>query len=76
MFRTNIQEAICAPSEGLSVSNKDNTKAKNTDFLDFRMAITVFISLHIARLLLGSLGEEDLDIYVLVAGMIAIIGLD
>jgi O-antigen/teichoic acid export membrane protein len=46
---------------------------KNTGFLYLRMAITVFISLYVTRLLLGSLGAEDFGIYHLVAGMVAML---
>ena len=47
--------------------------AKNTGFLYARMAITVFISLYVTRLVLGSLGTEDFGIYSLVAGMVAML---
>lgn len=64
-------------SDGLSATNKDNSKVKkvavNTGFLYFRMLITVFISLYITRLLLGSLGVKDFGIYNLVAGMISML---
>ena len=64
-------------SDSLNVTNKENSKANkvavNTSFLYFRMFITVFISLYITRLLLGSLGAKDFGIYNLVAGMISML---
>jgi len=47
--------------------------AQNTGFLYLRMVITVFISLYVTRLVLGSLGTEDFGIYNLVAGMVALL---
>jgi O-antigen/teichoic acid export membrane protein len=48
--------------------------AKNTGFLFARMAITVFISLYTTRLILGALGVDDFGIYILVGGLIALLG--
>ncbi|TLU65058.1 hypothetical protein FE810_09015 [Thalassotalea litorea] len=58
-----------------SHKGKENAKrvAKNTGFLYIRMAITVFISLYVTRLLLASLGTEDFGIYNLVAGIVAML---
>lgn len=55
------------------VQNNTKRVAKNTIFLYARMAITVFISLYVTRLLLGNLGTEDFGIYNLVAGMVAML---
>ena len=68
-----------AVSESANTKNRGNPNnsakrvAKNTMFLYLRMAITVFISLYVTRLLLGSLGFEDFGIYNLVAGMVAML---
>ncbi|WNC71186.1 MATE family efflux transporter [Thalassotalea psychrophila] len=67
-----MTKSITEPS-----SNKGHASAKrvakNTGFLYARMAITVFISLYVTRLVLGSLGTEDFGIYSLVAGMVAML---
>lgn len=47
---------------------------KNTGFLYAKMAITVFISLYVTRLILDSLGESDFGVFKLVGGAIAMMG--
>jgi len=59
--------------ETSTAHNSAKRVAKNTGFLYLRMAITVFISLYVTRLVLGSLGIEDFGIYNLVAGMVAML---
>jgi O-antigen/teichoic acid export membrane protein len=65
--------------ENINNKNKENAHqgakrvAKNTGFLYARMAITVFISLYVTRLILSSLGAEDFGIYNLVGGMVAML---
>jgi O-antigen/teichoic acid export membrane protein len=68
-----------AVSENTNIKKKDNDHesvkrvAKNTGFLYARMAITLFISLYVTRLVLGSLGTDDFGIYSLVGGMVAML---
>lgn len=59
--------------ESKNARNSAKRVAKNTGFLYARMAITVFISLYITRLVIGSLGVEDFGVYNLVAGMVAML---
>ena len=47
--------------------------AKNTGFLYARMAITVFISLYVTRLVLAALGAEDFGTFSVVGGAIAML---
>ena len=47
--------------------------AKNTGFLYARMAITVFISLYVTRLVLAALGSEDFGTFSVVGGAIAML---
>lgn len=47
---------------------------KNTGFLYAKMAITIFISLYVTRLILESLGESDFGVFKLVGGAIAMMG--
>jgi len=47
--------------------------AKNTGILYVRMAITVFLSLYITRLVLAALGAENFGIFNLVGGAIAML---
>jgi O-antigen/teichoic acid export membrane protein len=53
--------------------NSAKRVAKNTGFLYIRMGITVFVSLYVTRLVLGTLGAEDFGIYSLVAGMVSML---
>lgn len=46
---------------------------KNTGFLYARMAITVFISLYVTRLVLAALGAEDFGTFMVVAGSISML---
>lgn len=47
--------------------------AVNTGILYARMAITVFISLYVTRLILSALGEEDFGIFNVIGGAIAML---
>ncbi len=47
--------------------------AKNTGFLYARMAITVFISLYVTRLVLAALGAEDFGTFSVVGGAITML---
>ena len=48
--------------------------AKNTGILYARMAITVFISLYVTRLVLGALGVADFGLFNVVGGVVAMMG--
>lgn len=54
-------------------SSKNNRIAKNTAFLYFRMAIVMFASLYLARVILNVLGVEDYGIYNVVCGFVFIL---
>ena len=47
--------------------------AKNTVFLYFRMALTMFIGLFSVRIVLNALGEEDYGIYNVVGGVVTML---
>ena len=47
---------------------------KNTGYLYAKMAITVFISLYVTRLILDSLGASDFGVFKIVGGAIAMMG--
>ena len=47
---------------------------KNTGYLYAKMAITVFISLYVTRLILESLGASDFGVFKIVGGAIALLG--
>lgn len=47
---------------------------KNTAVLYIRMGITVFISLYTSRIVLEQLGVEDYGVYVVVAGVVSMLG--
>ena len=51
-----------------------NRVAKNTTILYIKMAITVFISLYVTRLVLAALGSKDFGIFSVVGGTIAMLG--
>lgn len=54
-------------------SAKNNRIAKNTAFLYFRMAVVMFASLYLARVILNVLGVEDYGIYNVVCGFVFIL---
>ena len=56
------------------MSQVTNTIIKNTGWLYVKMAITMFISLWVTRLILQSLGASDFGIYAIVAGAIGMLG--
>ena len=58
---------------GLQSNNK--RIAKNTVFLYFRMAVVMFASLYLARVILKVLGVEDYGIYNVVCGFVFILNL-
>ena len=51
-----------------------NRIVKNTSYLYFKMAVTVFISLWTTRLILNSLGASDFGIFAVVGGAISMLG--
>ncbi|GAL67508.1 MATE family efflux transporter [Jejuia pallidilutea] len=53
--------------------NAANRVAKNTGILYARMAITVFISLYVTRLVVAALGTKDFGIFNIVGGAIAML---
>jgi Na+-driven multidrug efflux pump len=53
--------------------NQAKRVAKNTGILYIRMAITIFISLYVTRLVLAALGTEDFGTFNLVGGAIAML---
>jgi len=56
------------------VSENNKRIAKNTLFLYFRMLLTMGVSLYTARVVLATLGVADYGIYVVVGGMVAMLG--
>ncbi len=60
-----------------SIGYKENNSkiAKNTAFLYFRMAIIMFASLYLARVVLNVLGVEDYGIYNVVCGFVFLLNI-
>lgn len=54
------------------ISNSTKRTAKNTLLLYFRMLFMMVVSLHTSRVILNALGVEDLGIYNVACGVVAI----
>ncbi|EFS33440.1 hypothetical protein BSGG_4140 [Bacteroides sp. D2] len=57
----------------LDTQSNNKRIAKNTAFLYFRMALTMFIGLFSVRIVLNALGEEDYGIYNVIGGVVTML---
>lgn len=56
------------------MSTTANRVAKNTGYLYMKMGITMFISLWVTRIILGTLGASDFGVFSIVGGVIGMLG--